>query len=62
MAAAPLSVVPSAFVGTTNYTFAIPSLSSLAGSTLVFQGLRLDVDSGSPTLVPLNAMLVMLGL
>jgi hypothetical protein len=51
-----------AFVGTTNYMFAIPSLSSLAGSTLVFQGLRLDVDSGSPTLVPLNAMLVMLGL
>jgi hypothetical protein len=51
-----------AFTGTTNYSFAVPAASSWVGTRLVFQGVRFDRVQGSPTLVPLNAMMVMLGL
>jgi hypothetical protein len=51
-----------AFVGTTDYTVPIPSASSWAGTSLALQAVRLDVVGGSPTLVPLNAMLLLLGL
>ncbi|HZN41783.1 MAG TPA: hypothetical protein VFD82_23465 [Planctomycetota bacterium] len=51
-----------AFVGTTDYMLAIPSSSSWVGTQLALQGLRLDVVGGSPTFVPLNAMLLLLGL
>lgn len=51
-----------AFVGTTDYTLAIPSASSWVGTTLAFQAVRLEAVGGSPTFVPLNAMLLLLGL
>ena len=51
-----------AFAGATNYALPIPAASSWVGTTLVFQGLRLELVGGSPEIVPLNAMLLMLGL
>ena len=51
-----------AFVGTTDYSLAIPSASSWVGTTFTFQGVRLDLVGGSPALVPLNAMLILLGM
>lgn len=51
-----------AFVGTTDYMLPIPASSSWVGTQLAFQGLRLDVVGGSPTFVPLNAQLLLLGM
>jgi len=51
-----------AFTGTTNYSLAIPAAASWVGTTLAFQGVRLELIGGTPTFVPLNAMLLMLGL
>lgn len=51
-----------AFTGTTDYFFAIPPASSWAGTTLALQGVRLDLIGGSPTFVPLNAIVLWLGL
>jgi hypothetical protein len=52
-----------AFLGRNDYPLAIPSAaSSWLGTQLVFQGVRLDVVGGAPTFVPLNAMLLILGL
>lgn len=51
-----------AFMGTTSYSFAIPAASSWVGTTLAFQGVRLELVGGSPAFVPLNAMLLTLGL
>jgi hypothetical protein len=51
-----------AFPGTTIYTLPIPAAASWVGTTLAFQGVRLELVGGSPTFVPLNALLLMLGL
>lgn len=51
-----------AFPGTTNYSIPIPAAASWVGTRFAFQGVRLDLVGGSPTVVPLNAMLLILGL
>lgn len=52
-----------AFVGTTDCTLPIPSAASTwIGTQLALQGLRLDLVGGSPTFVPTNAQLLLLGL
>jgi hypothetical protein len=51
-----------ALVGTSSYSLPIPSASSWVGTTLAFQGVRLELVSGTPAFVPLNAMVLMLGL
>ncbi|HEX5050903.1 MAG TPA: hypothetical protein VFZ65_03945 [Planctomycetota bacterium] len=48
--------------GTTNYSLAIPAAASWVGTTLALQGLRLELVGGTPSIVPLNAMLLMVGL
>jgi hypothetical protein len=49
-------------LGAQNYSLAIPAEASWVGTTLVFQGVRLDLVSGVPAVVPLNAVMLMLGL
>jgi hypothetical protein len=51
-----------ALTGTTNYSLPIPSASSWAGTTLALQAVRLDLVGAAPTFVPLNAMLLWIGL
>jgi hypothetical protein len=51
-----------AFTGTTLYTIQIPPEASWAGATFALQGVRLELIGGTPTFVPLNAMLAILGL
>jgi len=51
-----------AFTGAVNYSFAIPPDSSFAGTRLALQAVRLDLIGGSPTFVPMNAVMLWLGL
>jgi hypothetical protein len=44
-----------------SYSLAIPATASWLGTVLAFQGLRLDLVGGSPTIVPLNAQELVLG-
>jgi lipopolysaccharide export LptBFGC system permease protein LptF len=46
----------------TTYSLPIPAAGSWVGTTLAFQGVRLELVGGSPTFVPLNAVVLMLGL
>jgi len=51
-----------AFTGAVNYSFAIPPDFALARATFAFQAVRLELVGGSPTFVPLNAVMLWLGL
>ena len=57
-----LSPAPIMLTGSGGYSIAIPSGGSWTGTSLVFQGLRLDLIGGNVTFVPLNAMQLVLGL
>jgi hypothetical protein len=50
-----------AFTSPGTYSIAIPSATSWIGTTVTFQGLRLDLVAGSPTFVPLNGQQLVLG-
>lgn len=56
--AQPLVVI----AGAVNYSIPIPADFSLARATFAFQAVRLDLIGGSPTFVPMNAVLLWLGL
>ncbi|MEO6594832.1 MAG: hypothetical protein ABIP94_08780 [Planctomycetota bacterium] len=53
---------PVLFTGAGSYSIAIPAASSWIGTALTFQGVRLDLVAGTPTIVPLNAIELVLGL
>ncbi len=50
------------FTGFSSYALAIPAASSWIGTELAFQALRVDSVAGNATIVPLNAMVLELGL
>lgn len=58
----PANPAPVAFAGLGSYSMAIPNAPGWIGTTLAFQGFRVEVLGATTTLVPLNAQTLLLGL